>query len=162
MMISDAMLKKLNEQVTHEFFASHVYLAMACMFDDKALKLLAKHFRKQSEEEREHALKLIDYIITQGGVVTLEQIDKPPTEWQTVHAAIEQAVEHEIKVTKLIDSLCELAESEKDYATRTFLNWFVDEQVEEVDSMQHLADVAKMCGNSLINLEAYMIHHMGD
>ena len=159
MMISDKMCKALNEQVTNEFFAQQIYLSMSCMFDGKALKKLSEYFRKQAAEERDHGMKILDYILEQGGKVELQAVDAPPAEWPSVLAAVEAAVEHEKKVTGQVNDLCKLANEEKDYATRHFLGWFVDEQVEEVSSMQHLADVVKMCGNALLNIEAYLLHH---
>jgi len=159
MMISEKMNSKLNEQITNEFNAHQTYLAMACMFESMGLPLLAGHFRKQTEEEREHALKILDYVLDQGGKVELQALPAPRAEYPTVLAAIEAAVEHEKKVTQQIHDLCALAESEKDYGTRTFLNWFCEEQVEEVASMEQLAAAARMCGQHLLQLEAYLIHH---
>ncbi len=159
MMISEKVNQALNKQITNEFYSAHVYLAMACMFDGKGLKLLAKAFRKQTEEEREHAYKILDYVLEQGGEVKIEALPEPPAEYPTVLAALEAALEHEKLVTSQVHDLCALAAEEKDYATGHMLGWFVEEQVEEVASMQQLVDVAKMCGNALLQLEAYMIHH---
>lgn len=158
MMISETMNKKLCEQIANEFNASQVYLAMACMFEGKALGLLTKYFRKQTEEEREHALKILDYVLEVGGTVELHPLPAPRQEYPTVLGAIEAALEHEKKVTQQIHDLCTLAESEKDYGTRNFLNWYVEEQIEEVSSMQQLADVARMCGEALLQLEMYVSH----
>ena len=158
MAISKAMTAKLNDQITHEFYASQIYLAMACMFESMSLKMLAGWFRMQAEEERGHALKLLNYILTQQGTVTLGAIPKPATEYPSVPAAIEAAVKHEIKVTGQINDLVALAEKEKDYATRSFLQWFVNEQVEEVDSVSHLHEIAKMASKNLLQLEGYVAH----
>ena len=85
-------------------------------------------------------------------------IPEPPAKYTSVLAAIETALAHERKVTAQINDLVALADKEKDYATRSFLNWFVDEQVEEVESQLHLAQIAKMVGSSLVQLEAYVAH----
>ncbi|MCG3126121.1 MAG: Ferritin BfrB [Phycisphaerae bacterium] len=156
-MISDAMNALLNEQVTHEFGASQAYLAMACKFDQMALKNLASYFRKQTEEERGHALKLLDYVLEVGGRVTLKAIPAPQHEFPTVKAAIEAALAHENRVTQQIHELVVLAEKEKDFATRSFLQWFVDEQVEEVSSMSHLVQLAELAGPNLLQLEAVVV-----
>ena len=156
MAISEALRAKLNEQITNEFIASQTYLSMACTFEGLALKNLAARFRKQTEEERGHALKILGYILTQAGKVRLQALPEPPAEFPSVVGAIEGAVEHEQKVTRQINALVSLAEKEQDYATQSFLKWFVDEQVEEVEAMQHLAQVARLAGNSLLQLEAYM------
>ncbi len=158
MAISDAMNKKLNTQITNEFVASQTYLSMACMFDDMGLKNLARIFRKQTEEERSHALKILDYLLENEGKVRLQAIPEPPAEWPTVTDAIAAALAHERKVTGQINELVALAEQEKDYATRSFLNWFVDEQVEEVNSMSTLLQAAKLAGDRLLQLEAYIAH----
>lgn len=158
MMISQKMTDKLNDQIGHEFGASQTYLAMACQFDGLGLKMLAKYFRKQTEEEREHALKILDYLLGVGAKVKLAPLAAPKHDYPTVLGAIEAALEHEKKVTQQINDLVALAEEEKDYATRSFLNWYVDEQVEEVSSMSHLVDICKMCGQHLLQLEAYLIH----
>ncbi|MEP0845398.1 MAG: ferritin [Phycisphaerae bacterium] len=158
MMISEAMNAKLNEQVANEFMASQTYLAMACQFEGLNLKNLAAFFRKQTEEEREHALKIVDYVLEVGGRVKLAPLPAPRESYPSVLAAIETALEHEKRVTQQIHDLVSLAEQEKDYASRSFLNWYVDEQVEEVSSMDHLRAVCKMCGDHLLQLEAYLIH----
>jgi ferritin len=159
MMISEKMNKQLNQQITNEFNAQQTYLAMACMFESLGLPLLAAYFRRQTEEERGHALKILDYVLDQGGKVELQSLPAPRGEYPSVVAAIEAAVDHEKKVTQQIHDLCAFAEGEKDYGTRNFLNWFCEEQVEEVSSMEQLAMAAKMCGDRLLQLEAYLIHH---
>lgn len=158
MVISKAMCDKLNEQVTHEFHASQIYLAMACMFESLSLKQLAGWFRAQANEERGHALKIIDYILAQQGKVQIGAVPQPPAEYPSVVDAIDAAVQHEVKVTNQINALVALAEQERDYATRSFLAWFVDEQVEEVDSVSHLREVARLAGKNLLQLEAYVAH----
>jgi len=158
MPISEAMNKKLNTQITNEFLASQIYLSMACMFEDMGLRNLARVFRKQTEEERGHALKILDYVLENEGKVRLQAIPEPPAEWSTVTDAIAAALAHERKVTGQINELVALADQEKDYATRSFLNWFVDEQVEEVNSMSSLLQAAKLAGDRLLQLEAYIAH----
>lgn len=156
MAISEKMNAKLNEQITNEMYASQVYLAMACMFDDMGLKMLSKLYRMQTEEERGHALKILDFIPTVEGKVKLQPVPEPPASYPSVLAAIEAALEHERLVTRQFNDLVKLADEEKDYATRSFLNWFVDEQVEEVDSQAQLVQVAKMAGEHIIQLEGYV------
>lgn len=155
-MISPAMSTKLNEQVTHEFVASQTYLAMACMFEDMGLKMLARFFRKQTEEEREHALKILDYVLEVGSKITLQAVGAPRGEYPSVSAAIEAALEHEKRVTRQIHDMVALADTENDYPTRSFLQWFVDEQVEEVSSMTHLLQMAKLAGPNLLQFEGYI------
>lgn len=158
MLISKAMNAKLNDQITHEFGASQSYLAMACMFERQGLKSLAGFFRKQTEEEREHALKILDYVLGVGGNVALAALAAPRPEFPSALSAIQAAVKHEMNVTAQINDLVALADKEKDYATRSFLQWFIDEQVEEVSSIEHLARIASLAGNNLLQLESYLRH----
>jgi ferritin len=158
MLISKAMNTKLNDQVSNELGASQAYLATACMFEEMGLKALAVYFRKQTEEERGHALKIIDYVLAVGGKVKLAQLVAPKSDYPTAKAAIDAALKHELKVTSDINDLVALAEKERDYASRSFLQWFVDEQVEEVSSMEHLMRIAEMAGVNLLQLESYVRH----
>lgn len=156
MMISESMNRRLNEQIGHEFGASHAYLATSCAFATHGLKVLAAKFRKQAEEERGHALKIADYVVETGGRVELTAIPAPQGAFPTVAAAIEAALEQERRVTKQIHDLVKRADEELDYATRSFLQWFVDEQVEEVSSMTALLEVAKLANGDLLKLEMYL------
>ena len=160
MMISDAMSKKLNEQITAEFSAAHSYLAMACAFEKMGLKILAKLFLGQSDEERTHALKIVKYVEEVGGTVALAAIPEPRGQYKDAEDIVKAALKSELNVTNLINDLVTLAESEKDYATRSFLNWFVDEQVEEVSSMTDLCDLVKMAGTNMLQVEARVRHLM--
>lgn len=156
MNISNAMCHKLNEQVTHELSAAQTYLQMACLLEEMGLRVMSARFRTQSDEERGHALKLIDYVLEVGGRVVLDALPRPQCDYASVLAAVEAAVASEQTVTRQINDLVALAEKEQDYATRSFLQWFVDEQVEEVSSMTHLAQLARMAGPNLLQLEQYL------
>jgi ferritin len=158
MALSQAMNTKLNQQITNEFYASQLYLAIACLFEERGLKMLAKLYRKQTEEERGHALKILDFIQSVEGKVRLHAIPEPTATFPSVLAAIEAALEHERKVTSQIHELMALAEQEKDYATQALLRWYVEEQVEEVDSQLHLVQVARLAGDHVLQLEAYVAH----
>jgi ferritin len=160
MALSQALNAKLNEQITNEFYASQLYLAMACMFESMSLKMLARRFRKQVEEERGHALKILDYILEVEGQVLLQGLPQPTHEWPSVLAATEAALAHEKKVTGQIRDLVALAEQEKDYATRSFLQWYVNEQVEEEATATYQRDVAKMAGPQLLQLEHIAVQMM--
>ena len=156
MSISKKMNTQLNRQITHEFDASQSYLAMSCQFDQMGLKSLAEHFQKQAAEERTHALKILGYIQEVGGSVTLEELSKPRASYPSVEAAVKASSSQEKKVTGQINALVALAEQEKDYATRSFLDWFVDEQVEEESSMSALLQLVEMAGKNLLQLESHV------
>ena len=160
MMISKKITAKLNKQITTEFSAAHSYLAMACAFERMGLKILAKRFLAQHEEEREHALKIVNYVQKVGGAVTLEAVPKPTTDYKDAKAVVRAALASEKKVTQLIHELVALAESENDYATRSFLNWFVDEQVEEVASMTDLLNLMQLAGDNMLQVENRIRHEM--
>ena len=160
MMISKTMSAKLSAQITAEFSAAHNYLAMACAFSDMGLKILAKYFSQQSDEEREHAMKILGYLQEVGGTVKLDAIGKPTGSYGSVESIVRAALKSEEDVTAMINDLMALAESENDYATRSFLNWFVDEQVEEVSSMTDLLSLVNMAGQNMLQVEARLRHDM--
>lgn len=159
-MISKTMNQKLNEQITTEFAASHAYLAMACGLEQMSLKILAKWFHAQHNEEREHAMKIVNYVKEVGGKVTLDAIVKPEGDYNNVEEIVKAALASELKVTDSINDLVALADSEKDYATRSFLNWFVDEQVEEVSKMTELLNLVQLAGDNLLAVESFVRHEM--
>jgi ferritin len=160
MMVSKSMHAKLNEQVTAEFSAAHAYLAMACAFDRMGLKILAKRFLEQHDEECEHAMKIVKYVQEVGGVITLEAIPKPKSDYGSVREIVRAALESEQRVTGMINDLVALADADKDYATRSFLNWFVDEQVEEVSSMTDLLTLVELAGDNVLQVESRLRHEM--
>lgn len=160
MMISKKMNGKLNEQIAVEFSASHAYLAMVCAYDAMGLKVLAQHFERQSAEEREHGMKIIHYLHEVSGHVALEQIDKPVQSYKDAESIVVAALAAEQNVTKMVHDLVELADEEKDYATRSFLQWFVDEQVEEVSSMNSLLTLVRLAQGNMLQVEARLRHEM--
>ena len=158
MIISKKMNQTLNEQITLEFGASQAYLGMMCMFEGLGLQVLGKKFREQSDEEREHALKFVDYVLEVGGQVAVGALAAPKMSYDSVADAVEAALGHEKHVTAQINKLVDQAREENDHATFQFLQWFVEEQVEEISSMDHLLQIAKLAGPNLLNIEAYLIH----
>ena len=160
MMISTTMNAKLNDQIGAEFAAAHAYLAMSCAFDRMALKVLAKRFLKQHDEERGHAMKILHYVQEVGGTVSLEAISKPKKDYKSMEAIVSTALQNEKDITAKINDLVGLADKEKDYATRSFLQWFVDEQVEEISTMSELLNLVKLAGDNMLQVEALVRHQM--
>ncbi len=148
MMISAKMNKALNQQVTNELDASFSYLAMSFAFEDMGLKIFGQRYKAQADEERGHAMKITGYIQDVGGKVCLDAVAKPRADYDSAQAMVEAALASEETVTKQVNELVALAEAEKDYATQSFLQWFVDEQVEEVSSMSELLQMVKMAGEA--------------
>ena len=133
-MLSEKMQKALNGQVNAEMYSAYLYLSMSAYCAAQKLPGFASWMRVQTQEEMVHALKLYDFIIERNGRAVLAAIEAPPTEWDSPLAVFEHVYAHEQKVTGLINDLVGLAVSEKDGATKEFLQWFVDEQEEEEES----------------------------
>jgi bacterioferritin B len=155
-MVSQPMNAKLNAQITNEFNASQTYLAMACLFDDLGFQALSKYFREHADEERGHALKIVDYMLDTDSRVALQPIPAPPANYNGVVAAIEAALNHERMVTQNFHDLMELARQEHDFTTEFFLKWFVDEQVEEEKTFTDLLNAARAAKDHLLELDLYV------
>lgn len=130
-MLSSTMQAALNEQINAEMSAYYTYLSMAAYFEDQDLKGFAAWMRRHSDEELMHAMKFYDFVNGRRGRVLLQALAGPQTEWPNPLAAFESALAHEQHVTSLINKLVDLSIRESDHATNSFLQWFVDEQVEE-------------------------------
>ncbi len=150
MMISSKMVASLNKQIANEMAASHKYLAMSYCFEDMGLRIFAKRFMQQADEERGHALKIAQYIQDVGGKVSIDKLDKPKADYKSAKQIVQAAVDSELTVTKQINDLMAQADKEKDYATRSFLKWYVDEQVEEVSTMTDLLKLVTMAGEQYL------------
>ena len=148
-MLSEKMLTALNDQIKHEIYSAHLYLSMASYLEDINWPGLASWMRVQYEEEMFHAFKFYDYIFERDGKVTVLAIDQPPSEFGKPIEIFEEVLAHEKKVTGLIHDLYALAIEEKDFATQIFLQWFVEEQVEEEDSARSAIDQFKLAGDSV-------------
>ena len=142
------MEKQLNEQINAELYSAYLYQAMAAYFESVELQGFATWMDFQAQEEQEHARKIYDYINQRGGRVKLKAIEGPPIEWEKPLAAFEAALEHEQKVTAMINDLVDLAEKNNDRASYSFLQWFVDEQVEEEDSVNSIVEKLRMVKDS--------------
>lgn len=143
-MLSKTIYKALNDQITHEFYASYLYLAMAAYFETQNLLGFARWMEVQSEEERKHAMKFYNYINDRSGSVELQAIAQPPSEFQSPLDVFEQALQHEQRVTGLIHTIYALALKENDYPTQAMLHWFINEQVEEEKTAQQIIERLKM------------------
>ncbi len=146
-MITKKMETALNKQMNYEFYVSAVYLAMSSYFATESLDGFAHWMRMQTEEERTHAMKLFDFIVERNGVATLAVVKAPPTTWKSVLAACQDTLKRERENTKQINDLMELAFEVGDHATRSFLQWFIDEQVEEEAQATKLVEDTKRVGN---------------
>jgi len=147
-MIGKKMDEALNGQLNAELYSAYLYLSMAAYFESVDLAGFANWMRIQTQEEQFHAMKFYDYIIERGGRVILRPIDAPPSDWDSPLAAFKATLEHEQKVTGLINDLVYLARDEKDNALEIFLQWFVKEQVEEEDNVSKVLGQLKLIKDS--------------
>ncbi|HYP38784.1 MAG TPA: ferritin [Chloroflexia bacterium] len=147
-MIKQAVQDALNDQIKHELYSAYVYLSVSAYCDSIGLQGFAHWMRMQNAEEQEHALKIFDFINDRGGRVRLQAIDQPASDFGTPLQIAEKALEHERKVTGLIERLYELAVKEGDYATQVLMQWFITEQVEEEKNASILVEQLKMIGDN--------------
>jgi ferritin len=159
MLISPTLAQAINTQIGHEFAASLQYYQIAAHFHAQHLQQLAALFFKQAAEEREHAEKLLRYVVDTGATLAIPAITAPVSLFPSSEAAVEAALAWELEVTGQIKGLMDLAASEGDYLAQGFLQWFVDEQLEEVTKMQRLLGVVRLAGErNLLSVEAYLVH----
>jgi ferritin len=138
------MQAAINSQINAELYSSYLYLAMAAYLEDISLSGAANWMKIQAQEELLHATKFFDYVHERDGRVVLKAIGEPPREWDSILDVFESAYAHEQKVTALINDLATIAEQERDRASMSFLQWFIDEQVEEEASAKTIADHLRM------------------
>jgi ferritin len=143
-MLSPKMLAALNAQINAEYYSAYLYLSMAAYAESINLKGLANWFRIQMQEEMVHALRFFDFVNSRRGRVELKPVEGPPTKWDSPLAVFEATLKHEQHVTALINGLVRQAAEENDYATHSFLQWFVNEQVEEEATADQIIQQLRM------------------
>jgi len=157
MLISKTMNEALNQQIGNEFSASLQYIAIASHFSTEGLPVFAAHFFKQADEERDHAMRFVKFVLEAGGEVQIPALPAPQAAFETVEAAIQLSLDQEKKVTRQINELVELTIKESDHITQTFLSWFLKEQLEEVSSMDNLLKMVQRAGEDrLLYVEAHL------
>ncbi len=147
-MIAKKIEDALNQQVAAEFYSAYLYLSMSAFLESIDLPGFATWMRVQYQEEVSHAEKMFDHVIERDGRAAVRAWEAPPAEWKSVLDIFETAYAHEQKVTGLINDMVNLALSEKDHATYNFLQWFVNEQVEEEASAKAIVQQLKLLGDS--------------
>lgn len=145
-MLNRKIEEALNLQINKELFSEYLYLSMATWFAAKGLSGFENFFIVQAQEERFHAMKFYRFVNERGGRVLLKKLDDPKTDFDSVEEIFKLALEHEIFISNSINEIMDLAIAEKDHATKSMLNWFVDEQVEEEASMQAILDKLGLIG----------------
>ena len=134
-MISKKLHDAINERINAELWSAYLYLSMSLDAEDKGLKGVANWFFIQFREEQDHARIFMNYLNAQGSRVALQLIEPVQQHWENMQAAFADTLKHEQKVTAFIHELAKQAEAEHDYATQNMLRWFIDEQVEEEQSV---------------------------
>jgi bacterioferritin B len=157
MLASDKLIQAFNEQIGNEMGASMQYIAIASYFDSETLPQLAKFFYQQSEEERTHAMRFVKFINDVGGRVVIPALPAPQADFDSAEDAVGKALSWEEEVTRQIYDLVEVAKADKNYVGIRFLDWFVEEQLEEVTTMTDLLAVLRRAGpDRLLYVEEYL------
>ncbi|MEM8933311.1 MAG: ferritin [Acidobacteriota bacterium] len=160
LLASQKIVDALNTQIGNELGASNQYVAIACYFSEENLDQLSDFFFRQAEEEREHAMKFVRFILDVGGHVEVPPIEGPKNEFSSAEEAVQASLDWEKEVTNQIYGLVELAQTERNHITSRFLDWFVDEQLEEVSLMDNLLGIVRRAGEgNLLYVEDYLSRH---
>ena len=146
-MINEKVAQLLNQQINKEFYSAYLYLDMANYYDELDLDGYANYYMVQAQEERDHALLFMKYMQNNGLKVTLEAIDKPDKVFNGILDPLEIAAEHERYVSALINDIYHECHAARDYRTLKFLDWFVDEQMEEEDNADSMVSRYNLFGS---------------
>lgn len=146
-MISDKIRDILNEQINKEFYSAYLYLAMSAYFSEIGLYGFSNWTKVQAREEIDHGMILFEYILNRKSQVRLTQLDTPTLNMNGPIDVFEQIYEHERSITSSIDSVADMSEGECDLATRNFIDWYLQEQIEEEASVLRVISKLKAFGS---------------
>lgn len=146
-MVSSRVEEALNRQILLEGESSHFYLSMASWAEIQGYGGTAAFLYRQSDEEREHMLKLVRYVNERGGTAKIPAISAPPTNFEDLTKVFENLLKHELKVTSEINNVVHICLEEKDYTTHNFMQWYVSEQIEEEATARGILDRIKLTGS---------------
>ncbi|MGB3946716.1 MAG: ferritin [Bacteroidia bacterium] len=146
-MVSNKVEAALNKQIEFEAISSQYYLAMASWAETQGLTGVAEFLYAQSDEERQHMLKLIKYVNERGGQALIPAMKQQPQKFKSIHFVFEEVLKHEIMVSNEINGMVEICLKEKDYTTHNFLQWYVSEQIEEEALARKILDKLKLIGD---------------
>ncbi|SIO27110.1 Ferritin [Singulisphaera sp. GP187] len=158
MLISETIHAAITEQIVNELGNSNQYVSIAAYFEGECLFGLAKIYFKQAEEERDHAMKFVKFLLDAGAKVAIKEVPAARNEFRSAEDAAQLALDSEKRTTEQIYNLVSLATAEKNYITLNFLQWFVSEQLEEVSSAETRLSVIRRAGPSVLMVEAYLAH----
>lgn len=151
-MISDKIRDVLNEQINKEFYSAYLYLSMSAYFAQIGLYGFSKWTKIQSKEEIDHGMILFEYVIGRNSQIHLNQIEVPQFEMKSPLAVFEQIYQHERSITSAIDCVAEMTEGDCDLATRNFIDWYLDEQIEEEATVSRIISKLKAFGEEKSSL----------
>ena len=146
--MTENLQKAINDQITAELWSANLYLSMSFYMEKEGYAGMASWLKKQYAEEVEHACEMASYMMKRGGIAKVDKVDVVPNEFGTLLEVFQQVYEHECRVSKMIDSLVDVASAEKDKATQDFLWGFVREQVEEEATAAGIVEMIKKAGNA--------------
>lgn len=161
MELSKNLEDAINEQIQAELYSAYMYLSMSAYFESINLSGFAHWMRVQTHEEMEHAMKFYHYVFERGGRVALSAIQQPPVEFESALDVAQKTYAHEQHVTSLIHKLYELAVAEKDHATAVFLQWYINEQIEEENNARTIVERLKLVGDHIQGV-LMLDHHLGE
>jgi ferritin len=147
-MITSKLQQAVNDQITAELWSSNLYLQMSYYLKQLGWDGFAHWMKCHSDEEREHATRMGDYLTDRGGQVKLKMVNLVPEGWGSVVEVFEHSLSQEKMVSKMIDKIVLHAIEEQDFATENFFRTFVDEQVEEEALFEGIVDKLRMAGDS--------------
>ena len=163
MLASDKLIAALNEQVGNELGASHQYVCIASYFDRENLPELARFFYSQADEERAHAMRFVHFVNDVDGVLEIPEVPAPKSDFASAEEAVGLSLEWENEVTEQIYRLVEVAKGDDNHIALRFLDWFVTEQLEEVNSIGTLLGVVQRAGeDNLLAVEDYVARQHGN
>ncbi|CAN5661223.1 ferritin [soil metagenome] len=152
--LSETLCKALNEQMTKEAHAAQIYLSYGCWADSAGYEGIANFLFRHAQEERNHMMKILAYILQRGDTVTIQAIPAPPANPSTVQECFEKVFTQETDNTSSIYKLVKMSFTEEDWATWNFMQWFVKEQTEEETLAMSLLDKIKIAGGNAASGDA--------
>jgi len=155
-MPSDALVTQLNEQIAHEYAAHQQYVACAVYYDSETLPQLARFFYRQALEERDHAMMIVQYLVDQDVQAVVPGVEAPQVVFADLVAPVALALGQEKQVSNQINALAARARSESDYTSEQFLQWFIKEQVEEVETLSDLLRVVERSRDDPMEIENWL------
>ncbi|NLC72987.1 MAG: ferritin [Ruminococcaceae bacterium] len=150
--MKEKTVKLMNEQINKELFSGYLYLSFANYFVEQGLMGFANWYTIQAQEERDHAMMILNYLQTNGEPVVLEAIEKPENSWADALTVLKEGLAHEKFITDSINVIYDAASKDKDYRTVQFLNWFVTEQGEEEENAQELIQKYQLFAKDSVGL----------